>query len=167
MEEQDQLRHFFVKQAMYIRLLIMDLLENLVNTDTDVRDLFHLDTLEHILGNYMNTVQFFTFSSLIKEQLYLILSCIVSYQKRDLNDITLTKSKLMDHAIVMGRFLYSLGHAYTPEHLIHICEQQNQYVIHIMEAQSQKQPARVSTLFKKYYDHMMSFSNVVYQLSGP
>ena len=143
----------------------MDLLENLVNTDTDIREVFHIDTLGHILGNYMNTVQFFTFSTLIKEQLYLILDCIVAFQKRNMNNITLSKSKLMTHAIVMGRFLYSVGYAYTQEQLIHICEQQNRYVIHIMEAQAQKQPARVSTLFNEYYTHMMSFANVVYQLS--
>jgi hypothetical protein len=164
MDNKERLRHFFMKQAMYIRLLIIDVLENLVNTDVDIQEAFHLDGLGHSIILSMNSVQFFIFLSLIKEQLYLILSCILAYKKRDIEDITDTKTKLLTHAIVMGKFLCSLGSSYTCDELIHICQQQNQYVIHIIEAQAQKQPARVSILFNDYYDCMIYFAHVIYTI---
>lgn len=142
--------------------MIINYLAQLDNANTDFHHLLRkLDELGTLLATPLGTRDALAFTTLYKEHVYLALSCVMSYQKRDLTDILSNQRIFLEHATVMGTFLSSLGLS-PKEDLIELCLNQNQYILHMIEAQCVKHYNIVVKYFDAYYVHLFHLAGLLF-----
>jgi len=158
----ETLRKLFTDHVMYIKFVMMDIIEQLPNLLSDIERLLNnQEEIGQFMGQWLGEENGYRLSALLKEHIQLAVKCMYDI----LSNKSVSLSKHVEKLFHVGHHLCKWIHdlfTYQQVDLQTIFYEHNQMIIELTIAQFMHDTNLVSIIYDSMYTHMLYFSDQLY-----